>query len=30
MAGNNPVAALYGYHARRFLFNLPRMDKNKM
>ncbi len=30
MTGNNPAAALYGYHARRFLFNLPRMDNNNM
>ncbi len=30
MTGNNPAAALYGYHARRSLFKLPRIDKNKM
>jgi hypothetical protein len=30
MTGNNPAAALYGYHARRSLFNLPRIDKKKM
>jgi len=29
MMGNNPAAALYGYHARRFLFNLNRSN-NKM
>jgi len=27
MTGNNPAAALYGYHARRSLFKLPRIDK---
>lgn len=30
MAGNNPAAALYGYHARKSLFKLPRMDKQKV
>lgn len=30
MTGNNPAAALYGYHARKSLFKLPRMDKQKV
>lgn len=30
MTGNNPSAALYGWHARRKLFNIPRMDGGKV
>ena len=30
MTGNNPSAALYGWHARRKLFNIPRMDEKKV
>lgn len=30
MTGNNPAAALYGHHARRYLFKLPRIDKKKV
>jgi len=30
ITGNNPAAALYGYHARHSLFKLPRMDKKKV
>ena len=30
MTGNNPSAALYGWHARRKLFNIPRMDDKKV
>ena len=26
LTGNNPAAALYGYHARRSLFGLSRKD----
>ena len=26
LLGNNPAAAIYGWHARRSLFNLPRSD----
>ncbi|MCG8550078.1 MAG: DUF1847 domain-containing protein [Desulfobacterales bacterium] len=30
MTGNNPAAALYGYHARRSLFKLPRTGKKRV
>ena len=30
MTGNNPSAALYGWHARRKLFNVPRMNEEKV
>jgi len=30
MTGNNPAAALYGHHARRYLFKLSRLGKKKV